>query len=257
MRRIALMTATAVSILAIAGCGGDDGSSSGTPAKYDGKPVTITFWSPYTARELGVFKSVVDDFHKSHPTITVKTVGGINDDKIVAATRGGSPPDLALSQSTDNTGAFCGSGAWIDLTDYMSRDNVDVKSFPKAAQDYTTFDNKRCALPVLADVYGLYYNKTMFKQAGISSPPKTMAQLDADAKKLTQTNPDGSIKVAGYVPLQVFYESVPAHYGPLFDAQWNDESGKSTLATSPGWATMLRWQKGLIEAMGYDKLTKF
>jgi multiple sugar transport system substrate-binding protein len=260
MLRSALTAVSLLLVAMIAGCGGSSGGGGGSgsaPAKYDGKPVTISFWSPYTARELGVFKSVVNDFHKAHPTITVKVVGGINDDKIVAATRGGNPPDLALSQSTDNTGAFCGSGAWIDLTDYMSRDHVDVRSFPKAAQDYTTFDNKRCALPVLADVYGLYYNKAMFKQAGIAAPPKTMSELDADAKKLTQTNADGSIKVAGYVPLQVFYESVPAHYGPLFDAQWNDESGKSSLASNPGWAKMLRWQKGLIDSLGYDKLTKF
>src|SRR3954451_2995818 len=117
MRRNALMAAAVLVIVAIAGCGGgDDGSSSSgkAPPKFDGKPVTITFWSPYTARELGVFKQTVAAFEKSHPAIKVKVVGGINDDKIVAAARGGNPPDLALSQSTDNTGAFCSSGAWID-----------------------------------------------------------------------------------------------------------------------------------------------
>ena len=42
----------------------------------------------------------------------------------------------------------------------------------------------------------------MFAKAGITEPPKTMTELMADAKKLTVRNPDGSIKVAGFVPLQ-------------------------------------------------------
>ena len=42
----------------------------------------------------------------------VKTVGGISDDKIVTAIRGGNAPDIAQSFSTDNTGSFCASGAW-------------------------------------------------------------------------------------------------------------------------------------------------
>jgi multiple sugar transport system substrate-binding protein len=204
-----------------------------------------------------VFKSVIADFEKKHAPIKVKVLGGINDDKIVAATRGGNPPDLALSQSTDNTGAFCNSGAWIDLAGYMKRDGVDVRKFPQAAQDYTQFDNTRCSLPVLADVYGLYYNKAMFKKAGIGAPPKTFSELTADAKKLTQRDPDGSITVAGYVPIMGFYESVPVHYGPLWGAQWADSSGKSTLGSDPIWAAMLRWQKDLVDWYGYDELTRF
>ena len=68
-------------------------------------------------------------------------------------------------------------------------------------------------MPLLADDYGLYYNQDMFDAAGIKSPPKTISELDADAKKLTQRSSDGTIEVAGYVPTSGFYESVPAHYG--------------------------------------------
>ena len=55
-------------------------------------------------------------------------------------------------------------------------------------------------MPLLADVYGLYYNKDLLAKAGISGPPKTISELYDDAKKLTQRNSDGSIKVAGFVP---------------------------------------------------------
>jgi len=41
------------------------------------------------------------------------------------------------------------------------------------------------SVPVYSEAYALFYNKADFKAAGISSPPKTWAQLVADGKKLT------------------------------------------------------------------------
>ena len=87
--------------------------------------------------------------------------------------------------------------------------------FPPAPRYYTQYNGKRCALPLLADDYGLYYNKTMFKAAGITSPPKTISELTADAKKLTVRNADGSIKVAGLDPIIGFYENVARAVGHL------------------------------------------
>ena len=68
---------------------------------------------------------------------------------------------------------------------------------------------------MLADAYGLYYNKELFAKAGITHPPKTISELTADAKKLTVRNPDGTLKVVGFDPVPGFYENAPAHYGPL------------------------------------------
>jgi multiple sugar transport system substrate-binding protein len=253
------MLASALSALGIAACGGSSGSSTGStggPAAYNGKPVTITFWSPFTGREEAVMKSIIADFHKLYPNITVETRGSITDDNIVAAIRGGSPPDLTMSQSADNVGEYCGTGAWINLGPYIARDHVNIGVMPAAVRTYTEFNGDRCAVPDLADAYGLYYNKALLAKAGITSPPKTFAQLTQDAEKLTQFNPDGSIKVAGFVPTSTFYENQAAHYAPLWNAQW-DTSGKSSLSTDPTWASYLRWEKQLINFYGASKLTRF
>ena len=259
MRIAVVLMASAALVVA---CGGGGGGGSSTPNTSNAssgdtaKPVTITLWNGFTNRELGVVQQAVDAFQQEHPNITVKVVGGINDDKIIAAIRGGNSPDVAQSFTADNTGAFCSSGGWIDLKPYMDKDRVEASAFPKAVQYYTSYQGKQCALPMLADTYGLYYNKALFKKAGITSPPKTMSELAADAKKLTQRNPDGSLKVVGYDPAQGFYENAPAHYGPLFGAQWVD-GDKSTIATSPGWTEFLNWQKGLIDFYGHDKLARW
>ena len=260
MRRIAaafaLMTA-----LALVACGGGGDSKSSTQSAAGSsttshEPVTITLWNGFTERELGVIKQAVADFHGSHPWITVKVVGGVNDDKIIAAIRGGNAPDVAQSFTADNTGLFCSSGGWIDLKPYMDKSKIDAGMFPQAVQTYTEYQGKRCALPMLADTYGLYYNKDLFAKAGITSPPKTMSELTADAKKLTVRDGD-SFKVVGFDPAQGFYENAPAHYGPLFGAAWVDGDNKSVLSKQPGWAEFMNWQKGLIDFYGFDKLRRW
>ena len=96
--------------------------------------MTITLWNGFSNRELGVVKQAVAAFHQSHPWITVKVVGGVNDDKIIAAIRGGNSPDVAQSFTADNTGLFCSSGGWIDLKPYMDASKIDASMFPQAVQ---------------------------------------------------------------------------------------------------------------------------
>jgi multiple sugar transport system substrate-binding protein len=112
-------------------------------------------------------------------------------------------------------------------------------------------------MPFLNDAYGLYYNKKMFAAAGISSPPKTLSELADDAKKLTVKNPDGSFKVLGFDPLLGFYENSASHWGPMTGAKWLSDDTHSAVGTDPAWASLLTWQKGLIDALGYDKVNKF
>src|SRR3954469_8504749 len=259
MRRAAIASVV-LAALVVSACGGggdEKPKDNGSTAARSNKPVSITFWVGFEQRELGVVKQAVDQFHRTHPWITVKTVGAVSDDKIIAAIRGGNAPDVVQSFSADNTGAFCSSGGWIDLKPYMDKDKISADDFPKPVQSYTQYKGTRCALPMLADTYGLYYNQKLFEKAGITSPPKTMSELTADAKKLTTHDAKGNLEVVGYDPAQGFYENAPAHYAPLFGAEWVDANGKSSLSRSPGWTEFLNWQKALIDSYGYDKLLRW
>jgi len=259
MSRVAAALLVVLGALALAGCGGGgskDSSSSKDTAAADKTPVTLTFWSPFTNRELKVMNAGLAKFHTKYPWITVKSVGAITADKLTAAIHAGNPPDVASMFETDNLGAFCNSGAWQDLNKYIDADNFDMKQFPKTIRDYTAYKDKRCALPFLADSYGLYYNKDLLAKAGITQPPKTVDELAADAKKLTVRNPDGSLKVVGFNPLMGWYENAPVHWGPMWGATWMN-GDKSGLADSPGWEEMARWQKSLIDWYGYDKLVRW
>jgi multiple sugar transport system substrate-binding protein len=258
MKRALVVLLLAVAASIPLGCGGDDSSdtSASGSATTDKTPVTITFWSPFTDREQRVINTGIAAFEKKYPWITVKSVGAITADKITAAVHAGNAPDVAAMFETDNLGAFCASGAWTDLNDRIDADKLDMEQFPQTIRDYTAYGDKRCAMPLLADAYGFYYNKPLLAKAGIKGPPKTVDELADYAKRLTQRNPDGSLKIVGFDPLLNWYENVPVHWGPMWGATWMKD-GKSGLAQDPAWEEMLRWQKRLVDWYGYDKLVRW
>jgi multiple sugar transport system substrate-binding protein len=253
--RVAAAGLAAIGLLTAA-C--SSGSTSAKQPVPSGTPTgTVEFWHFFTDREAKAFQSVIDDFQTSHPGIKVDVKSGQDDTKATQAIAAGKGPDLDLSYSTDITGKFCSSGAFRDLSPYITRDKVDLNQLPPTVKAYTEFQGKRCAMPLLSDTYGLYYNKTLLAKAGYTEPPKTMTELAAMAKKLTKFNADGSIKVAGFVPTVGFYENAPAHYAPQFGAKWLTADGQSAIGSDPAWQTWLTWEKGLTDWYGANKLTKF
>jgi multiple sugar transport system substrate-binding protein len=221
-------------------------------------PTKLTVWVGWSAgHELTVFKQVAAEYDRNHPEVTVKVVGGIDDNKIVAAIRSGTAPDVVSSFNSYNVGNYCGSGGWVDLGPYLKKDKIDPAMFPAAPRYYTQYEGKRCALPLLADDYGLYYNKKLFAAAGITRPPRTMSELAADAKKLTVRDKSGKIKVAGFTPFIGFYENTPDRWIQHFGGKWVDGQGHSQIGANGAWAKFAKWQKALIDWYGYDKLVRF
>ncbi len=247
-----------VTALLIVGTGA--ACTAGSPKPVDNGPKaeaaqTIEVWHGWSAsHEVQAFQDAIAGFHTLHPNITVKLVKGQDDTKILNSIRSGNPPDVVSSFSTNNVGQFCSSGALQNLTPYLQKDKVDMAMFPKAVQDYTQYKGDRCTLPLLADDYALYTNKALMKG---EQPPKTISELTALAKKLTVRNPDGTIKVAGFLPSVTYYEHVPEHVAPSFGANWLTAQGRSNFAGDPGTTRYLQWQKSLMDWYGYDNVKKF
>jgi ABC-type glycerol-3-phosphate transport system substrate-binding protein len=250
MKRVAgaLALSAAVVLAAATAAGGARQASS----------TTLKVWVGWSAgHELTVFKQLAGQYEKQHKDIKLDVVGGITDDKIVAAIRSGNAPDVVSSFNSYNVGIYCGTGAWLDLKPFLSKSHVSMSLFPAATRYYTQYSGKQCALPLLADTYGLYYNKSLFKKAGLTQPPRTMSELMTYAKKLTQRNPDGSLKVVGLDPFIGLYENVPERWIASYGAKWLDAKGNSILSKEPGWAKWLKWHKQLVDWYGYKNLVRF
>src|SRR2546421_3257305 len=127
-----------------------------TSVHRSSSPTKLTIWVGWSAgHELTSFKKLAAEYDRAHPEITLNVVGGVDDNKIVAAIRSGTAPDVVSSFNSYNVGNYCGSGGWIDLTSLLKKDHIDPSAFPPAPRYYTHNAGKRCALPLLAHDYGL------------------------------------------------------------------------------------------------------
>lgn len=248
MKRLAVAVVATLSLLTA--CGGAKENASEKAPEATKPKGQITFWHFFTDREEKAIQAVVKDFEAKYPDVKVTVKGGQDDEKMKQAISAGKGPDVGLSYSTDIVGAFCTSGAWRDLKTWIDRDKVDINQLLPLVRSYTEYKGKRCSMPMLADSYGLYYNKKLLQAAGFSAPPKTFSELEKMALAMTKKNPDGTIAVAGWVPLVPFYENTPAHFAPLYGAKWLKDDGSSNISSDPNWKKMLEWQKGLLDKTG-------
>jgi multiple sugar transport system substrate-binding protein len=258
IRRLAATGVIATLAVSLTAC---FGSSKGGANDDPNAKVTITFWHGWSApNEVKAIQQTIDGFEKANPNITVKAVGNITDDKINQALRAGGPnaPDVVSSFTTDNVGEFCNSHVFVDLAPFMAKSGIDPeKTFPAPQLAYTAFQGDQCTLPLLSDAYGLYYNKDMFKAAGITSPPKTFSEFDADAVKLTKTSGD-TYSQLGFMPLYHGYESTITHFAAQSSPTYFTADGKSNVANDPPLTSTYEWQKSLVSKLGgYAKLDKY
>ncbi|WP_030738983.1 ABC transporter substrate-binding protein [Streptomyces sp. NRRL S-31] len=256
-RKTAFALTVSLALLTTACTGQSSSGASDDPSRE----TTLNFWHAWSApNEVKAVKSLVAGFERAHPNIHVNVVGNMTDDKINQALRAGGDqaPDVVSSFTTNNVGKFCSSGALVDLNPFFEKSGIDPEAtFPKPMNEYTTFDGDRCAVPLLGDAYGLYYNKTAFAKAGIDQPPRTWSEFTADARKLTVRRGDGYERL-GFMPNYHGWESTTEHYLGQFSPTYFDRDGKSNLAGDPAFEKGFTLQKKLVDTLGgYRRLEKY
>lgn len=190
-RNVRGATALAVGVglaLAVTGCAGgsDDGGSGGSSGSSGGK-VTVTFWenaSPGPGAEY--WKVAAKAFQALHPNVTIKIQYVQNEDfdgKLQTALNSGSAPDVFLQRGGGKMQAMVDAGQ-LQALDLTAADKANTGAAALAAG---TVDGKVYGMPIDTAPEGIYYSKDLFQQAGITSPPATMDELQADVAKLKAT----------------------------------------------------------------------
>ncbi|MYN12468.1 extracellular solute-binding protein [Pusillimonas sp. TS35] len=176
------------------------GALSTAPAWAQAAPVELEFYYPVAVG--GPITKIVDgmvaDFEKSHPDIKVKSVyaGSYQDSvaKALTAHKGGSAPQVAVLLSTDMF-TLIDEGAIVPF-DPMIKTEEDKKwlsGFYPAFMANSQTGGKTWGIPFQRSTIVMYYNKDLFKKAGLNpdTPPGTWDELVQQADKLTQRGADG------------------------------------------------------------------
>ncbi len=121
---------------------------------------------------------------------------------------------------------------------YIDKENYDISDLEPNVLAYYTVDNKLYSMPFNTSTPLLYYNKDMFKAAGLDpeKPPRTFDEFAADAAKLTQKDASGKTTVYGgaFAVYGWFFEQYLATSGGLYVDNNNGRDGYATKATFNG-----------------------
>jgi multiple sugar transport system substrate-binding protein len=220
---------------ALVACGSKPASTNNIgkgpgPVKDPTSPVTVTF-SSWVGSD-PTMKKMAADFHKLHPNITIafQNVSADNaSQKLTTQLAGGNPPDVAYVDAS-STSDFASRGALVNLDNYISRSSiVKPADYVDAFKTFVTYDGHLWGLPIDGESTGLFYRTDLFKAAGISGPPKTWAEFQADAAKLT----DPAKKQYGY---EVFAPEAAYYWYPWLYQAGGDllsADGKDVTFDSP------------------------
>jgi multiple sugar transport system substrate-binding protein len=179
LRSAGIAVACALAATVTAACGS---SSSGSSAA--GGTITVTYWTEGTQAE----STYIDtQFDKTHPGI--KAVGqhissaDESTAKEIAAIKTGTEPNVVIGQDPSALPLLAESGKIVNLTSALKTQTAELYPGIRSALFYQGKE-LGIALGGVGD-YVLFYNKKDFAAAGISAPPTTWPQLEADAVKLS------------------------------------------------------------------------
>ncbi|MFI6056858.1 extracellular solute-binding protein [Streptomyces sp. NPDC051286] len=185
MRRGITATALVAALaLAATACGSDDKSDSTTKGSGE-LSGTVTWWDTSTVgSEDKVFKKIAEDFEKKHPKVDVKYVNvpfGEAQNKFKNAAQSGSGAPDVIRSEVAWTPEFADLGYLAPLDGTPALQKAD--DFLKQAAASTKYQGKTYAVPQVIDSMGIFYNKKIFKEAGVEVPT-TIAQLKTVSKKI-------------------------------------------------------------------------
>lgn len=215
--------------------------SCGTPAKNDTQAAAgeLKFWtlSLDAPKFKDYFTTLIADFEKQNPGTTVKW-----DDydfkemqsKILAAVQSKTAPDV-VNLNPDFALQLAGRNAWLPLDEKVPAE-IQQEYLPKIWKA-NSLDGKSFGFPWYLTPRIAIYNQDLFKQAGVTQPPKNYQELAQVAKQIK----DQTQKYA------FFITTVPTDAGELMESFVQmgvtllDKSGKAAFNSAEGKAAFSYW----------------
>ncbi|SDC32250.1 carbohydrate ABC transporter substrate-binding protein, CUT1 family [Sanguibacter gelidistatuariae] len=187
---LAVCASVAVATLALSAC------SSAAPDSSPSKGKEVTFWGTWSGDQQRQAQEMIDLYNGSQDVYHVTyQAQEIVEQKLLTAMAGGDVPDVVL-WDRNQTALYAGKGVLHDLTDLVAKDSVDTSQFYEQAVLEMTHDDKLFGLPLTVDNRSIFYNKTLFEEAGLT-PPTTWDELATTASALTVWD-GSSLKQAGF-----------------------------------------------------------
>ena len=155
------------------------------------KKLSILTWN--IADQEALFKEEFAEFQKNNPGVEIEwldkkgpEVPVFYQTQLVA----GTPPDVINTQGALWV-EYAANGALLDLTPYVQQDAEVAKRFNADYLRNWAYEGRNFMLPFYITKTLLFYNKTMFKEAGLAEPPKSFDEIMSHARTMAKGEKTG------------------------------------------------------------------
>lgn len=232
-------------VVALAGC-----SSNGAADGSKGV-VKLSFWEGYTAGDGVELQKLVKQFDETHKNIDITMhtkTWAVIESTVLPALAAKNGPEI-LASPPDVMTVYASQGVLQPLTDFYSKASNDTSSINQSALQMSELKGTNYAVPLGFVPLTMFYNKTEFAKAGITTFPKTWAEWVADAKKLTIQTSTGTPSQYGLALAD--HQTVGNGVWPsLFESGGGDiiKNGKNVVIDSAAnKATLEYWTNAVTE----------
>ena len=174
------------------------GGLSLVPKSQAASEVTLSIWTGFPEL-VPFYNTVADTYGKTHPNVKA-TVFSTSlreaEQKLSAAVPTGTGPDI-YDIGTNISVKFI-DGGLLDPNPPDAEQYLKGGAWNSFVVNFFSISGKTYGLPLMdGSRASLFYNKAMFKEAGIANPPSTFPELIAAARTLTKVDASGKMIRSG------------------------------------------------------------
>lgn len=215
-------TAAGVTLALAGGVAQSTVLAKSAPHRTGARPVTITYWAGHSSGALhAAVVAEVSRFNRTHPAIHVVFRDTGASHHALAAFEAGQAPNVGMVSSYI-VPQFLHAGAILNLTPFIHGKNgltaAQIRSdyYPAVWRAMQGPAGKQYLLPLeKKSLVVIYFNQPLLRKVGIKSPPRTWAQVGADAAKITRLGHKYH-GIAWTPSLRQFFDIVVADGGSVF-----------------------------------------
>jgi len=166
------------------------------------KGKTVIRWcvdpNPIRKEQIRLFESL-------HPDIEVINDPNADAQRLLTQLAGDVPPDVMVLYSPESIRNFAANGVLMDLRPFVDRYHIPVNKLYKPLAPYIYYKGRIIGVPENCGPYVLFYNRKLFRQAGLPYPRPgwTWDECLAAARKLTRYRIVGGHKIPLQKGLQI------------------------------------------------------
>lgn len=258
-KAIAILLCTVMTMSLLTACGSSGTTETVQPSQESENQTANNVAETSTQQEVTIhlfhqkqeaqsaFAQIIDAFHAEYPYINVEQEIVTNDPAAILKARiaTGEVPDIF--QGANDTMDIARGGYIMELTGEAFLNNITDEA--RSASSFTDSEGHTWAMPVDGSCEGIFYNKDIFAQYGLSVPT-TLSEF----KTLIET-----LEANGVTPFAMGFKDAwtikpvslvaasSAIYGKDIDWDSKKDSGEASFANTEGWSTTFELTKMIYE----------